>query len=238
MCARINFLSMSLLDIFFPKYCISCKAFGSYLCANCFAQLSFDTQVICLECGKIAGEGVTHTSCQKNTSIDGVFCAVSYRGVAKRLVYVLKYQPYVSDVQHILIDLFYESLIQKELFIKSIAASSVVVPIPLFSKKLRQRGYNQSLLLARGLGRKLSLPVKDLLIRVKETKPQFGLRREERKTNVKNVFALKYKDTSPSYTTAFLVDDVLTTGATLLEAAKIVKQYGFKKVWGLTFARD
>ncbi len=227
---------MSLLDFFFPKYCVNCKAFGSYLCANCFIQLSFDTHVICLVCGKGSLDGLTHPVCKKKHSIDGVFCAVAYRKVAKKLIFVLKYQPYVSDIQHILVDLFYESLIQKELFTKNLH-NAVFIPIPLSSKKLKLRGYNQSLLLAKGLAKKMNIPLADILIRTKNTKPQFGLSKLERKINMKDAFALK-KRTKREYETAFLVDDVLTTGTTLSEAAKILKQHGFQKVWGVTFARD
>lgn len=227
---------MFLLDIFFPKYCVNCKVFGSYLCSDCFIQLSFDTQVICLVCGRGSIDGLTHPKCKTKYSIDGVFCAVTYRKIAKKLIYSLKYQPYVSDMQHILIDLFYESLIQKEQFTKQVHANAVFTPIPLSSKKLKQRGYNQSLLLAKGLAEKVSLQVADVLERIKDTKPQFGLSKIERQANMKHAFALK-KNAS-LYHTAFLVDDVLTTGTTLSEAAKVLKQSGFQCVWGVTFARD
>src|SRR5579883_2472121 len=127
---------MSLFDFFFPKYCVGCKAFGSYLCPNCFTQLSFDTQVICLVCGKGSIDGLTHPTCKKNDSIDGVFCAVWYRGIVKKLIFVLKYQPYLSDIKHTLVDLCYESLIQKELFPRDFLGNAVLVPIPLSQKRL------------------------------------------------------------------------------------------------------
>lgn len=227
---------MSLLDFLFPKYCVGCKIFGSYLCANCFTQVSFDTHVICLVCGKGSIDGLTHPMCRRKYSIDGVVCAVAYRKIIKKLVYVFKYQPYVSDIQHVLLELFYESLIQKELFLRIVTKESVFIPIPLSSQKLRQRGYNQSLLLAKGLAQKFNIPVSDSLLRVKHTKPQFGLSKGDRKENMQDAFAFK-KD-APIYTTAIIIDDVLTTGATLSEAAKVLKQYGFQQVWGVTFARD
>lgn len=228
---------MSFLDFLFPKYCVNCKLFGSYLCANCFAQLSFDTQVICLVCGKGSLDGRTHPLCKKTNSIDGVFCGVSYAYVVKKLVYVFKYQPYVSDIQQVLVDLLYESLIQKELFIKHFTSDAVFIPVPLFTKKLQQRGYNQSFLLAKGLAKKFEVSVADILLRTKETKPQFGLSKQDRKENMKNAFAIKNK-CGTFGKTAFLIDDILTTGATLVESAKIVKQHGFQNVWGITFARD
>jgi len=230
---------MSLLDALFPKYCVNCKRFGAYVCTNCFSQLSFDTQVICLLCGKASIDGLTHAFCKKKDSIDGVFCAVTYKQTARKLIQAFKYNQYVSDIQTILIELFYEALIQKELFIQNIVPNaSALIPIPLTAQRLRQRGYNQSLLLANGLSKKLLIPVLECLIRKKETKPQVGLHKNERKTNVKDAFVIKKQYEKNSLDTAFLIDDVLTTGSTLAEAAKVLKKAGFQKVWGLTLARD
>lgn len=228
---------MSLLDIIFPKYCIYCRSLGSYLCPNCFAQLSFDTHVICLECGKGSIDGLTHPACRKRTSINGVFCGVGYNHIAKKLIYTFKYRPYVSSLWITLTDLLYESLIQKELFMTALTCSSLFIPIPLASQKLKQRGYNQSLLITKGLAKKFSLSFSDCLQRTKETKPQFGLQKHERKTNIEGAFTVK-KSLSRPGASVFLVDDVLTTGSTLLEAAKVLKQQGFRDVWGITFARD
>lgn len=227
-----------LLDLLFPKHCVVCKSFGSYLCPNCFAGLSLETSVICLVCGKASIDGLTHPVCRKKYSIDGVFCAVRYNKIAKKLVYVFKYQPYLSDVQDVLIDLVYEALIQKQLFTNNLTAESVFIPIPLSNKKLKQRGYNQSLLLAKGLGKKFNLPITDIISRSKETIPQFGLQKDQRKENLKHAFEIKKTQVLLKHKTTFLVDDVLTTGTTLAEAANVLKRNGFERVWGITFARD
>lgn len=114
----------------------------------------------------------------------------------------------------------------------------VCIPVPLSQSKLKKRGYNQAFLLARGLSQKFSLPLIDCLQRIKETTPQFGLHRHERKINVKDAFAIKKGSEQLKNYTAFLIDDVLTTGATLAEAARVLKRNGFQKVYGVTFARD
>src|SRR5258708_5734757 len=180
-----------LLDFLFPKRCIVCKSYGEYLCADCFAKLSFETYVICLVCGSGSIDGLTHPRCRTRYAIDGVFCGVSYNGIAKKLVYVFKYQPYLSDTKQVLVDLLYESLIQKELFMQAFSATSELIPIPLSTGKHRQRGYNQAKLLADGLAKKLQVPVADILQRRKETIPQFGLTKLQRKENVKDAFAVK-----------------------------------------------
>ena len=91
--------------------------------------------------------------------------------------------------------------------------------------------------MAQGLSEKLNLKLVDALRRTKETKSQFGLKLKERKENLKGAFVLSSKFNVQGLN-VFLVDDILTTGSTLLEAAKIFKKNGAKKVWGLVLARD
>lgn len=137
-----------------------------------------------------------------------------------------------------MIDLFYEGIIQKEQFVPLLSQQSVLVPIPLYSSKFRKRGYNQAVLLADGLARRFDIPVVDCLKRVKHTKTQVGLSKDDRKENVAEAFVLKsdVTDSIKQYQNVFLVDDVVTTGATLKEAAKVLKKAGCKSVWGLTLA--
>jgi competence protein ComFC len=225
------------LDFVFPKYCVNCRRRGEYICANCFSFISFDVSMICLACNRPSLDGLTHPGCRTKYAIDGAFCAVAYKGIVKKLIYNFKYKPYLADLKNSLVELFYESIIQQEIFQKIYNLNPTLMPIPLHSKRLRSRGYNHSKLLAEGLAGKLNLKLIDALLRTRETKSQFGLKLKERKENLKDAFALntKYKILN---TNMFLVDDILTTGSTLSEAAKILKRNGAKKVWGLTLARD
>lgn len=195
--------------------------------------------MICTVCNRQAMGGLTHPVCKKRYTIDGVFPSLVYKGVVKKLVYTFKYPPYLTDMQAQLVDLFYEGIIQKEQFYPLLLQESVFIPIPLHKKKLRKRGYNQAELLAKGLAKKLDLPVIDCLHRVKETKTQVGLTKEQRQTNIKDAFSLQFEGLrhgQPQRLQVFLVDDVTTSGATMLEAAKILKKAGVKKVYGLTLA--
>lgn len=134
-------------------------------------------------------------------------------------------------------DLFYEGLIQTETFIGTREEDALLVPIPLYKTKLNQRGYNQAAFLAKGLGERLSLPVVDLLERIRATKSQISLDRKERIENIKGAFRLKSsKESIFQGKTIFLVDDVLTSGATLSEGARVLKKAGAGKVYGLTLA--
>jgi len=201
--------------------------------------------MICLVCNRASIDGLTHPGCKGKYTIDGAFCATAYKGIVKKLIYNFKYKPYLADLKNSLVELFYESIIQQEIFQKACKFSPLLVPIPLSQKRLRQRGYNHAELLAEGLSENLNLKLSDVLQRTRETKSQFGLKLKERKENVKDAFILNtppdMQDELAKSLRAgdiFLVDDILTTGSTLLEAARILKRSGAKRVWGLTLARD
>ncbi len=116
---------------------------------------------------------------------------------------------------------------------------SVFVPIPLHGSKLKSRGYNHAQILAEELAKRFQLPMANLLTRTRKTQSQFGLNREERKENIAGAFAFisdKQQIIRDRY--IFLVDDIVTTGATLNEAVKILKKAGVQKVWGVALAKD
>jgi competence protein ComFC len=210
---------------------------GSYICPNCFTYIKFHEAGICIVCQRQAIGGLTHPVCQNKYTPDGVFSSLVYTGVVKKLVYKFKYNPNLTDLKTTLTDLFYEGLIQKEAFYKVNTQYSVLVPIPLFKGKLRKRGYNQSEILAKSLIGKLGLKVLNCLERVRDTKTQVGLKKEERETNIKGAFRIhnsKFK--VQDFSQVFLVDDVMTSGATLKEAAKVLKKAGVGKVYCITLA--
>jgi len=114
----------------------------------------------------------------------------------------------------------------------------VLVPVPLHSRRLRERGYNQSFLLAQELGRRLNLPVvNNSLVRVKYILPQAKTKSaEERHNNVKQAFSCCNSDLQNAR--ILLIDDVCTSGATLEACAAPLKLSGAASVWGLTLARE
>lgn len=232
---------MGLLDFIFPKYCVNCKKIGAYICPNCFVYLSFDVGEICLVCNRPSINGLTHPYCRGKYVIDGAFSSIAYKGIAKKLIYSFKYKPYLSDLRTVLTDLFYEGLIQKEAFNKVLEESDefILVPIPLHASKLKSRGYNQADILANELGQRLKFKVQNLLERTRGTPSQVGLKEKERRENISGAFKIKSdKQKEIRDKIFFLVDDVLTTGSTLAEAAKVLKKSGAKQVFGLTLAKD
>lgn len=229
---------MDFLDIIFPKYCINCRKLGDFLCSKCFSFLSFEVDKICAVCNLASFNGLTHPRCKNKYTIDGVFSSISYKGVAKKMIIKFKYDPYLIGIKKVLSDLFYEGIIQKEEFHKVLnSKNAILVPIPLFPSKERKRGYNHAHILASELSKKLNLPVINLLKRIKNTKPQASLKREERIKNLRDAFALSSNILKSQYSNIFLVDDIFTTGSTLLEAGRVLKRSGAESVWGLTLAR-
>lgn len=234
---------MNILEILFPRYCVNCKKYGDFVCPDCFSRLSFDTKNICLVCGKPSFDGLSHPNCIGRITISGSFTGVVYNGVVKKLLYQFKYKPYVYGLGSFISDLLYESIIQNEEFARQTTSGKwILIPIPLSSSKLKKRGYNQSEILAKNLAKKFDFPVYNLLERVKETKSQFNLSKKERKENMTGAFALNSKllihNSELKNANIFLIDDVLTTGTTLSEAAKVLKKAGAKSVWGIAFARE
>lgn len=234
---------MEIFDFLFPKKCVVCKKSGSYLCEKCFTFLSFDAKSLCLACNHPSFNNLTHPRCKRKLTIDGCFSALSYNKTVQKLIFNFKYKPYLADLKTVLTELFYESIIQNEQFQKQIKTGEwVFVPIPLSSSKFRKRGYNQAEILARELTVKFNFPSKNLLGRTRETKTQVGMTSFQRKLNIRNAFQLNpsfiVNHSSLKNANIFLVDDVVTIGSTLLEAAKVLKQAGAVKVFGLTLARD
>lgn len=116
--------------------------------------------------------------------------------------------------------------------------TSVLVPIPLAPKRLRERGYNQSEALADALGRRWGIPVsRRLLTRTRETATQTALTPETRLANVAGAFTPRRRPGVSRDSTYVLVDDVFTTGATLAEAARALEQAGARTILGITFGR-
>lgn len=124
-------------------------------------------------------------------------------------------------------------------FEQSKIPGEVLVPVPLHNRRLRERGYNQSGLLAHELGKRLGIPVaEDALRRIKDSSPQVrAVSAEARRQNVEGAFVCERTD-AVKERGVIVVDDVCTSGATLDACARALKIAGARSVWGLTFARE
>lgn len=163
--------------------------------------------------------------------IDGIRSPFRFVGVIRQAVHELKYKN-LRAVAGLFGRLLHDYLNTNPL------PAEVIVAVPLHPKRLRERGYNQSLLLARELARLSQLPlVEDCLVRERHSPPQARTANvKERRKNVAHVFACR--DRRLKGKAVLLIDDVSTSGATLDGCARALKRAGAASVWGLVLARE
>jgi len=194
---------------------------------------------ICPLCEKGTFGGLTHSGCRRPFGLDGLTSIFAYKGVVAKAIKKLKYK-FVRDLAEELVELFLSFCGEEKLFSDFCHLPDVVlVPIPLHPRRLRWRGFNQAELLGKLIAKNLGIKfVPDLLVRVKDTRPQVDLDRKCRQQNILGAFRKNPNSQFVIRNSLILIfDDVWTTGATLKEAGKVLKRNGAKKVWGLTIAR-
>lgn len=185
---------------------------------------------LCECCGREVGAGNRCQECaRERPRIDGIRACSRFEGAIRNAVHGLKYtgrralaEPLADYLGRVA---------------GTLPRPDVVVPLPLHPKRERERGYNQSALLARELGERLELPLLAAVTRTRDTPTQVGKNRRERIANVRGAFACtepaKMRDRR-----VLLVDDVCTTGSTLLACAQPLFRAGAKSVWGVVVARQ
>lgn len=230
-------LKQFILDILFPQFCLGCQNEGGLLCPQCFEKIPIYSGFFCPICGKRDWRPRKHPSCAEKTSLKTLIAATSYGDLLVRdLIHAYKYN-FIQSLADLLSQLLIKS-ITPYLETESPSGQFVVVPIPLHSARLKWRGFNQAELIAEKLSEvyKISL-INNALIRIKNNIPQVEVgEAEKRKENVKEVFVCLNPDLIKDKK-ILLVDDISTTGATLEEAAKILKSAGAKEIWGAVIAK-
>ncbi len=226
----------TILDILFPKFCIHCEREGSYLCEDCLSLINILEEQYCPFCQipKITRNGKTCNNCAKLKNLDSLFCAVSYENLLiKKTIKLFKYEPFIKELSKHLTGLIIAHL----QILKEKPQADFVIPIPCHKHKLKKRGFNQATEIALKLSKFLEIPLlDDVLIKTKQTPPQMRLTRQEREENVKGVFLCKKPEIMVDKK-ILLIDDILTTGATIEECAKILKNAGAKEVCAIVVAR-
>jgi len=233
-------------DLLFPPHCIVCEKPGSYLCRECFKYIPLKTKSFCPICQKIETfAGRVCNVCEnenKKIYLDGVIVASYYKHpILKEAVRHYKYG-FVQKLSWPLAKILLGKLFSLGTFPFEEFSFTVV---PLHEKRQRWRGFNQAELLAKKLQKILSKNGLDiiflpgLLLRQSYTKPQVKVHStEDRKKNIIGNFSLNEAFRKKVPVKIIIIDDVVTTGATLNECAKVLKRHGAEKVWGLVIARQ
>jgi ComF family protein len=232
-------VASALLDVLYPRRCFACDADlegegSGDLCAGCRATL---VPVLnpCPRCASPRGPYVEGRRCGACRALRpgfaGAVAAAEYLGPVVEMVLGLKYAG--ERFQAYALGDLLATVVRDAPFVDRVEA---IVPVPLGRARRRERGYNQAALLAAEVGRALRLPIRERgLIRVRATLPQAGLSRAARLRNLEGCFSARTRAVRGR--TILLVDDVMTTGTTVSEAARTLKRAGARAVFAAVAAR-
>ncbi len=220
------------LDFLFPRRCIGCGAEGDFICPACLKLAVPIEMPFCPICGKPQKRAGMCSGCAGwKPAVSGIRSAFCFEGVAREAVHQLKYN-HIKALAPVMAKLMASYLK------KYPVPGEVLVPVPLHQARLRERGYNQSELIAGELSRLTGLEVSEgCLIRRRNTPSQARTANvTERRKNIAGAF--ESRGNSLAGKKVILIDDVATSGATLDECARVLKDSGAASVWGFTFARE
>ena len=225
--SRLQTLWAEVLNYIFPKECLNCKKEGEYLCSACFAKIELFEEFPCFICNSGTYELGICPKCKEHTDIDQIIIACTYtNNIAGQLVEQFKYN-YLEELKKLLGQILIKQIQKQNL--SSVFYAQKLVPVPLHKRRLAERGFNQASELANQLMVKYSCQLQqDFVQRQENTIHQAKLNRQQRLQNLQNAFRINIRQAVPEQ--IILVDDVLTTGATFSEIAKVCKTAGVKKV--------
>jgi ComF family protein len=230
--ARLKEVGGKLTDLLFPPRCVGCGTEGDFICATCRGGLPRLSPPFCPTCGRPLIQEEYCSSCRRwKLDIDGIRSPFAFQGALRQAIHRFKYGGFKA------LALPLAQLLAQHLEDKPLAAD-VLVPVPLHPRRLRERGYNQSRLLAQELCRLIEVPVaEDMLFRHRNNRAQVKTPdSEERRSNVLGAFGCR--DDRLKGGRILLIDDVCTTGATLNSCASALREGGAGSIWGLALARE
>ena len=208
------------MDLIYPKTCGICgNGKNTFLCKKCENKLK-----------EIAIFGQDE---YKDKFFEKHFYIFKYQGIVRNIFLKYKFNemPYLYNTFSVFFNKYQKIYFKFDFY-------DIIIPIPISKKRLKQRGYDQSLLISRDISKILDTRLeKDVLIKKKENKIQSKLNKNQRNENVKNVYEAKYKEKIVNKN-ILLIDDIYTTGATANECSKILKIAGANKIDILTIAKD
>jgi ComF family protein len=233
----------SILDIIFPKKCLSCHKEGFYVCPDCLAKIPLQKGVRCYVCGKRAPDGKTCPSCKTKigSSLTGLAIASDWNNLlVRQMIYEFKYR-FIKDISQSL-----GNILINFIELNRIMNFQILIPVPLHKRRVSWRGFNQAQLLADQLNKHLGIPIiNNLLIRKRHTSPQMEIKdRGQRIKNVSGAFEINSKSEINSRVknliinkSVLIIDDVCTTASTFENCAAVLKPLMPKQIWGLAVAR-
>lgn len=229
----------NILKIIFPNKCLGCLKYSDQLiCQNCFNTLNINKYFICPKCHK-QFDNTKNLNCLDNDlHFQAILYSLNYQDtLTKDLIHKFKYQN-LKSLSYVFKNILTQSLNHHKKFLRK--NHFLIIPVPLHKEKEKLRGFNQSIILSKLISRIIySKTINNALIRYKNNPPQAKSKNNlQRQQNVLSIF--KINNHCKKYVknkNIILVDDVFTTGATLNECAKILKQNGAKIIIAICLAR-
>jgi ComF family protein len=232
-----------IIDFLLPTRCAHCRSplgepAAPFFCSSCWADFSTLQGRLCPRCGRpfASPEALAHSpehecgACRRSPPrYDQALAVGQFEGALREAIHQYKYRPcrsLAAPLARWMLD-----------HLRVLTTIDVIMPVPLHRSRLRERGFNQALLLASTVSKAHGIPLSyDNLTRFRSTRPQVELSGEERVLNVRGAFRLA-KPEDVEGKRILLVDDVFTTGATMNECAAVLKSAGALSVVALTLAR-
>src|SRR5216110_3892525 len=233
-------LLQAAVSLLYPSVCTICGRSiraGEYLCGDCETKVTRIVAPFCETCsepfeGSITSAFTCANCAHRTIYFDAAVAAYRGRGIVRQIIHEFKYGRQIH-LRH-LVGRWLNSALDDERLRQS--HFDVIVPVPLHPARQRERGFNQASLLAELLSAQTSIRCKPLLKRIRYTTTQTALDRSERMDNLHNAFRLR-KNADVRGLCVLLIDDVLTTGSTLSECARVLKRAGAISVHAATAAR-
>src|SRR6266576_6205040 len=233
-------LLQAAVSLLYPPVCTICGRSiraGEYLCGDCETRVTRIVPPFCQTCsepfeGSITGAFTCANCAHRTIYFDAAVAAYRGRGIVRQIVHEFKYARQLH-LRHLIARWLQAALDDERLRAHRF---DVIVPVPLHPARQRERGFNQAGVLGELLSEQTSIPAKPVLERIRYTTTQTALDRAERMENLHNAFHLR-KNADVRGLRVLLIDDVLTTGSTLSECARVLKRAGALSVLAATAAR-
>ena len=225
-------LNHALKDILFPLFCLICNTEGTLLCDDCLVQVPPKGVFRC-PCGNAnTFQGKKCSECEGKSFLDSETALIEYQDHSPfaKLLHALKYN-YIEESLLPLQSIFHSFFVKNSFIFENMDG---IQAVPLHPRRFAERGFNQCEKIATFIHQETQLPLLHVLKRISFTQPQVGLSHEQRQKNVHNAFVLT---SSVQGKKIMLIDDVYTTGSTLQECARALKENGATEVHGFTLAR-
>ena len=234
MIRTIKDICAGVLDLVYPPFCLVCgRRDQNYLCAKCIEEIDVIDAPFCRKCGTPCEEYKCQQCLEREYHFEYARSAAVFGGALREAIHSLKYKfhlPLADPLADLMARCFHETYLAGRV--------DLAIPIPIHSSRLLERGFNQAEELALRLRKRISLPVESgVLYKPRKTRHQVDLPQDLRTINVQGAFAVRNTGRIAGKR-ILLIDDVFTTGSTLSEAARVLREAGAETVHAYTLSRS